>query len=116
MLKSTRLALFASWLVAGGCTSTHYIANLQEGELPALHAGQTVQVTLKSGEFRMMKVETVDSEKVAGFDLNAHDPTTRLQIALADVQSMETRKLPGLGNAAIVVAVVVTVVLIVSAL
>jgi hypothetical protein len=97
MLKSALILLLGLCLALTGCTTTHNIpfSNLQGNQAPAISPGESVRVTLKSGQVRRLKVAVVDAETITGRDLDAKDSGTSIQIALADVQALHVREFEG---------------------
>ncbi len=97
MLKSALVALLCACLLTTGCNTTHYIpyGNLQDEKAVALKPGQTVAATMKSGQVRKLEVTSVDRETITGRNLDTKGADTSVQIALADVQSLEVRKFSG---------------------
>jgi hypothetical protein len=92
LLKSALIAFLSACLVLAGCTTTRHVPfNQQTDEAPALKPGDTVRVTLKSGQVRRLKVAVAGHETLTGQDLDAAGNTS-IQIALADVQTLEVRK------------------------
>jgi len=97
MLKAAAIALLGICLVLTGCTTTHYIPfnNLQANEAPALSPGDKVRVTLKSGQIRSLKVAAADAQTITGLDLDKAHSGISIQIALADVQTLQVREFEG---------------------
>jgi hypothetical protein len=97
MLKTAVVALLGICLVLTGCSTTHYIPfnNLKANESPALSPGDTVRVTLKSGQIRRLKVAAADAQTITGLDLDKAHSGISVQIALADVQTLQVREYEG---------------------
>lgn len=108
MLKSTLVALLSLCLLLAGCTTTRTIA-LTSAAAPDVAAGDTVVLTLKSGEVRRMKVESVNATTLTGRNLDSARKGTTTQLALTDVQSMQVRKVSGWRTGGLAVGVVVAV-------
>ena len=111
MLKSTLVVLLSLCLLLAGCTTTRTIAltSAAGGVAPDVAAGDTVVLTLKSGEVRRMKVESVNATTLTGRNLDAARKGTITQLALTDVQSMQVRKVSGWRTGGLAVGVVVAV-------
>jgi len=111
MLKTAVIALLGICLVLTGCTTTHYIPfnNLQANEAPALRPGDKVRVTLKSGQIRRLKIAAADAQTITGLDLDKAHSGTSVQIALADVQTLQVQEFEGVRTFWLVAAVVAIV-------
>lgn len=94
MFKPLLVALISLSLVLGGCTTSRLIPMATHtGEVaPAVKSGDRVTVTMKSGEIRRMKVQSVDAQSLTGENLDDGHQGSSSQIALADVQSILVRK------------------------
>jgi hypothetical protein len=108
MLKSSLVALLSLCLLLDGCTTTRTISptSSTSGVSPAVAAGDTVVLTLKSGEVRRMKVESVDATTLTGRNLDSARKGSSTQLALTDVQSMQVKKVSVPRTGGLVVAVV----------
>jgi hypothetical protein len=111
MLKATLIALLSLCLLLAGCTTTRTIALTSPvgGVMPEVATGDTVVVTLKSGEVRRMKVESVDATTLTGRILDSARKGTITQLALTDVQSMRVTRVSGWRTGGLAVGVVVAV-------
>lgn len=113
MLKPTLVAVLSLCLMLSGCTTTRTIAptSSTSGVAPAVAAGDTVVLTLKSGEVRRMKVESVDATTLTGRNLDSARKGSSTQLALTDVRSMQVRKLsvPRTGGMVVAAAAAVAV-------
>lgn len=94
MCKALVVALLSLTLVLAGCTTSRLIpmATHTAEAAPAVHVGDRVTVTMKTGEIRMMKVQAVDAQTLTGENLDAGHDGSSSQIALADVQSIQVRR------------------------
>lgn len=92
-MKKLLVTLLAISLVATGCTTTR---TMTPGVAPTsskaqMHAGDRAKILLKSGEVRNLKVTALDDQTITGEEGKGKEAVT-VQIALADVQSVEYRR------------------------
>jgi hypothetical protein len=99
MVKSALIALLSICLVLAGCTAPRTVYLSDAGALASLEEGDRVDVTLKSGEVRKLKLTAIDATSLTGTALNARQRRTTVQLALAEVQSIDLKKF-SLGKAA----------------
>ena len=112
-MKCALIALLSACMVMAGCTSTRHVpfGNLPANEAPALDAGETVRVVLKSGQVRRLKIAAVDHDTITGRDLDSAGSGVSIQLALADVQTMEVRHVNSGRTTALVLGILAGVVL-----
>jgi hypothetical protein len=91
MIKAGLVALLSICLVSAGCTTSRTVYLSDAGALATLEKGDLIDVTLKSGEVRKLKLTAIDANSVSGTD--ARSRRTTVQLALAEVQSLDVRKL-----------------------
>jgi hypothetical protein len=82
------VALLSLSLVLTGCTATRLVPLSQAPAM--LEAGDSIEVTLKSGELKKLKFLSIDAETLTGREQRAS--RAAVQIALSEVQVLEQRR------------------------
>jgi hypothetical protein len=121
MARIALIALLSFCLVLTGCTSmrTVPLAATSGIGVGKLKPGDTVRFTMRTGEVRWLKLSAVEADTLTGKYLDSADPTAIVQVAVADIQSLQVKKVSwvrsvgaGLGVvAAVFVGLVLAVVL-----
>jgi hypothetical protein len=95
-VKKLSVVLLAISLAASGCTTTRIMtpgvptANASQ----QVHAGERARVLLTNGEVRNLKITAIDDQSITGVEGRGNSAKT-VQIAMADVQSVEYRRISG---------------------
>jgi hypothetical protein len=110
MNRSALITILCSCLVLHGCSSMRAlpVAAVQE-DSAALSVGDSIRVTLRSGEVRRLKLVAVERDVLTGVDLDSPRSATSLQIAIADVHALEVRKTSLLRSAGLGVGVLAVI-------
>lgn len=107
-MKMITVILLSFTLTLTGCVTPRTIS---PGVEPAsirekLHAGDRVRLVLKSGETRNLKIVSLDDQSITGTE-GQGDSAKSVQIAIADVQSVEYRRLSAGRTTGLVLGVIV---------
>jgi hypothetical protein len=107
-VKSTLVMLLVVSLALTGCISTRVIVPGADPTLArtVIHVGDRATVLLKTGKVRTLEVSAVDDQTITGRE-GKGSAAAIVQITLADVQSVEYRRVSGLRTAGLAAGVVV---------
>ncbi len=105
-MKAALVALLSLSLFLSGCVSTHSVTPAPAGNFTRaeLRPGDRAEVLLKSGKTRVIKVDALDSQTLTGRERQAGESVS-VQIALADVQTIEVRRGSILRSAGLVIGI-----------
>jgi hypothetical protein len=109
MTKAALITLMNICLALAGCSTTRTVAlgSVPGVAVPNVKAGDSVRITMKSGEARRLKLSAVDANTLTGKDLDARGSGTIVQIAMTDVQSLEQRRFSTGRTAGLTIGVIV---------
>lgn len=110
-MKAALVAVLVLCLATSGCTSARVMTPgaPQTSGKQALRAGDRAKIRLKSGTERELTIRAFDAQTLTGVEGKGKNATT-VQIAMADVQSVEYRRTSGLRTAGLVLLVTAAVV------
>jgi hypothetical protein len=93
MAKMALIVLLSIALVmSGGCTTTRLVPTGNAAEL--LEEGDQVRLTLRTGEVRRLKLQSIETDALIGKELRtAGNFDNAVRIPLADVEYIEHRQL-----------------------
>ncbi|MCC6630548.1 MAG: hypothetical protein IT482_00645 [Gammaproteobacteria bacterium] len=109
-MKFVLVAVLVVTLTVSGCSTTRTMTPgvASTSSKAQMHAGDRAKILLKSGEVRNLKVTALDDQTITGEEGKGKEAVT-VQIALADVQSVEYRRGSVLRTGGLVLGVVVAV-------
>jgi hypothetical protein len=92
-MKAALVALLSLSLFLSGCVSTHSVTPAPEGNFTRaeLRPGDRAEVLLHSGKTRVIRVDAIDGQTLTGRERQGGESVS-VQIALADVQSIQVRR------------------------
>lgn len=93
-MKVLLVCLLSACLAVTGCTTTRTVPLAQPvGEVaPSIAKGDRVIVTLKSGQIRHLRVETIDASTLTGRVMEGSQRGSSSQLMLTDVSKIQVRK------------------------
>ncbi|MCC6630550.1 MAG: hypothetical protein IT482_00655 [Gammaproteobacteria bacterium] len=108
-MKKLLVTLLAISLVATGCTTTRMIAPgaVSPTGYTLVEKGDRAKLLLKSGQTRNLKITSVDDKTLVGKEGRGAKAVS-VQIALADVQSIELTRTSGARTGGLVVGILLT--------
>ena len=105
-MNTALVAVLSLALLLSGCVSTHSVAPAPAGNFTRaeLRPGDRAEVLLHSGKTRVIRVDAIDGQTLTGREKQRGESVS-VQIALADVQSIEVRRGSILRSAGLVIGI-----------